>query len=474
MLTHVRGWRRGWQERSKLERIDLYTRLTMSVIPWIFTLSWQLAPFASDIRRAPLPMALALALLVICVAQCVVSNRNVRASYAHYHGTAAFPRRRMLAPLALLLVALGLLAALAAVDGVEPPGLLMMAMNVPLALAMTQVLLVPVRTFLVQSLALTALTTGALAAAGVRGGILAGVVPATLFGCVLVLISFRPSAWSLSVMWQAEEARDVQARLAVAEERLRFGRDLHDVLGRNLAVIALKSELAMELARRGRPEAVDQMVEVQRIARSSQQEVRDVVRGYREADLSTELAGAKGVLRAAGIECAVVGDSGAELAAPVQAALGWVVREAATNVLRHGDPRRCTIRLTTAADEVVLDVENDGAPMTPASAGSGSGEHGSGGSGSDGSGSEGSRTDGSGTDGSGMDGSGSGLPGLRERLGSLDGSLDAGTAGDGLFRLTARIPRTARTPRTPRTSHTEHASHASHAETRAALLEERR
>ncbi|MGW0666309.1 sensor histidine kinase [Streptomyces sp. NPDC002746] len=466
MLTHVRGWRRGWQERSKLERIDLYTRLTMSVIPWIFTLSWQLAPFASEIRRAPLPMALALALLVVCVAQCVVSNRNVRPSYADYHGTAAFPRRRMMAPLALLLVALGLLAALAAVDGVGPPGLLMMAMNVPLALAMTQVLLVPVRTFLVQSLALTALTTGALAAAGVRGGVLAGVVPATLFGCVLVLVSFRPSAWSLSVMWQAEEARDVQARLAVAEERLRFGRDLHDVLGRNLAVIALKSELAMELARRGRPEAVDQMVEVQRIARSSQQEVRDVVRGYREADLSTELAGAKGVLQAAGIACAVVGDSGAELAAPVQAALGWVVREAATNVLRHGDPRRCTIRLTTAADEVVLYVENDGAPMTPASAGSGSGEHGSGGSGTDGSG-----TDGSGSDGSGTDGSGSGLPGLRERLGSLDGSLDAGTAGDGLFRLTARIPRTGRTARTPRTAHT---AHTSHTETRAALLEERR
>lgn len=428
MLTRVRGWRRGWQERSKLERIDLYTRLTMSVIPWIFTLSWQLTPFASGIRHAPLPLALGLALLLVCVAQCVLSNRNVRPSYAVYNGTAEFPRRRLIAPAALLLVGQGLLAALAAVDGVDPPGLLMMAMNVPLALVMTQVLLVPVRTFLFQSLGLVALTVGALAAAGVRGGLLAGVVPATLFGCLLVLISIRPSAWSLSVMWQAEEARDVQARLAVAEERLRFGRDMHDVLGRNLAVIALKSELAMELAQRGRPEAVDQMVEVQRIARSSQQEVRDVVRGYREADLTTELAGAKGVLRAAGIECAVVGDSGAELPAPVQAALGWVVREAATNVLRHGDPRRCTIRLTASAHEVVLDVENDGAQTATATGDSGS-------------------------DGTCSGASGSGLPGLRERLVQLDGSLDAGPAGDGLFRLTARIPRT---------------------ESRTALLEERR
>lgn len=159
------------------------------------------------------------------------------------------------------------------------------------------------------------------------------------------MLTSRCSAWVLDVMWKLREARDVQARLAVAEERLRFGRDMHDVLGRNLAVIALKSELAVEPAQRGRPQAVDQMVEVQRIARASQQEIRDVVRGYREADLRTELTGAQSVLRAAGIECGIEGDSGAELPTPVQSALGRVVREAATNVLRHGDPRRCTIRL---------------------------------------------------------------------------------------------------------------------------------
>lgn len=416
MSVLVRGWRRSWQERSKLERIDLYTRLTLSVIPWIFALSWQLTPFKSDIRHAPLPIALGVALLLVSLAQCLLSNRNVDLSYAHYLGTAVFPRRRQLTPLVLLLVNLGLLATMAGVDGIDDGGLLVMAMNAPIAFAITQTLLAPVRTFLIQSFAVTALNVGVLAAVGVRGGTLIGVVPTTLFGCVLVLISVRPSAWSLGVMWQAEEARDLQARLAVAEERLRFGRDLHDVLGRNLAVIALKSELAVELAQRGRPEAVDQMVEVQRIARTSQQEVRDVVRGYREADLSTELAGARGVLSAAGIECEVVGDTGGPLPAPVQSALGWVVREAATNVLRHGDPRRCTIRLSSSADEVVLRVENDGVAVAAA------GPDGS--SGAD--------------DGSGP--GGSGLAGLRERLRVLDGSLDAGPAGNGLFRLTATIP----------------------------------
>ncbi|MET9660396.1 histidine kinase [Streptomyces sp. NPDC006510] len=412
----VRGWRRSWQQRSKLERIDLYSRLTISVIPWTFALSWQLAPFKSDIRHAPLPLALGVALLILSLVQCLLSNRNVQLSYEHYLGVSVFPRRRQLPPLVLVLVSLALLATLAGVDGVNHAGLLLMTLNTPVAFAITQSLLVPVRTFLIQSFAVAALNTGVLAAVGLRGGPLAGVVPATLFGCLLTLISVRPSAWSLGVMWQAEEARDLQARLAVAEERLRFGRDLHDVLGRNLAVIALKSELAVELAQRGRPEAVDQMVEVQRIARTSQQEVRDVVRGYREADLSTELAGARGVLSAAGIECEVAGDVGGELPAPVQSALGWVVREAATNVLRHGDPRHCTIRLRSSADAVVLQVENDGAAVAVAGPG------GSSGAGDD----------------SGSDGSG--LAGLRERLSVLDGSLEAGPARNGLFRLTATIP----------------------------------
>lgn len=417
MGTRVPGWtgvRGGWQRRGKLERIDLYSRVTVCVTPWVFTFSWAPTPLVADIRRDALPVALGEALVVVLLGQCLLSNRNVKPSYAHYLGTSEFDRGRLTAPLVLMLVALGLMAALAGMDGIGTSGLLVWVIDAPMAFAITQVLLVPVRTYLLHSLLLAAVTTGVLAAAGLRGGALAGVVPATLFGCLLVLVSVRPSVWSLSVMWQAEQARGLQARLAVAEERLRFGRDMHDVLGRNLAVIALKSELAVELALRGRPQAVDQMVEVQRIARASQQEVRDVVRGYREVDLSTELLGAQGVLRAAGIECGVEGD-GAGLPAPVRSALGWVVREAATNVLRHGDPRRCTVRLAVAADgTAVLEVENDGA-SGPAEGADGAG-------------------------GPGGERGGTGLAGLRERLGALGGSLDAGPAGDGLFRLTATVP----------------------------------
>ncbi|WP_077800337.1 sensor histidine kinase [Streptomyces sp. JHA26] len=220
------------------------------------------------------------------------------------------------------------------------------------------------------------------------------------------------SVWLLDAVYTLDEARETRARLAVAEERLRFGRDLHDVMGRNLAVIALKSELAVQLSRRGRPEAVEQMIEVQRIAQESQREVRDVVRGYREADLEVELAGARGVLGAAGIDCEVRGDT-AGLPAEVQSALGWVVREATTNVLRHGDAGTCAVVVRSSEGRVVLTVENDGVPETAGSPGA------SGGVGAS---------------------VGSGLAGLRERLSAVDGTLEAGPVGRGVFRLTAEVP----------------------------------
>lgn len=94
----VRGWHRSWQERSKMERIDLYSRFTISCIPWLFTLAWQGTPFDHDIRHEPLPLTLGLALLLVSLAQCLLSNRNLHPSYEHYLGISVFPERRLLAP----------------------------------------------------------------------------------------------------------------------------------------------------------------------------------------------------------------------------------------------------------------------------------------------------------------------------------------------------------------------------------------
>ncbi|MYR70824.1 sensor histidine kinase [Streptomyces sp. SID4925] len=292
----------------------------------------------------------------------------------------------------------------------EFPEIQMALAAVVLPFMTSLVLVVPVWTSTACLVAVAAGVGGGVWAAGGNALFALATFVSVALGNALVSATVRVSAWSLGVMLKLREAKDVETRLAVAEERLRFGRDMHDVLGRNLAVIALKSELAVELAQRGKPAAVDQMTEVQRIARDSQQEFRDVVRGYREIDLPTELAGAQGVLEAAGITCAVRDSGlrpGEHLPADVRSALGWVVREAATNVLRHGDPRRCSIHLDTDRDSVRLVVENDGVPQDAAGA---------------------------------SPGAGSGLRGLRERLGALDGRLEAGPAGDGLFRLRATVP----------------------------------
>jgi two-component system, NarL family, sensor histidine kinase DesK len=214
--------------------------------------------------------------------------------------------------------------------------------------------------------------------------------------------AYRVSLWMLGMFWELDRARQLEGKFAVAEERLRFSRDLHDVVGRNLSVVALKAELAAQLAKRGRAEAVDEMLEVRRIAQDSLTELRAVVSGYREADLDVELAGARSLLTSAGIDCRVVGD-GNGLPRPVQSALGWAVREGMTNVLRHSDARTCTIALRPAEHAVTLTMDNDGVT-----------NH--------------------------TEGSGSGLVGLTERITGLGGSVATQRERPDRFRLTVSLP----------------------------------
>ncbi|MFF8484948.1 sensor histidine kinase [Streptomyces antibioticus] len=458
MLGRIRGWqRRHWKDRSKAERVELQTVITWYVTTWFFPFAWLALPLLGGLERRPAPMIVGGLLLLVAALQCVAANRLTRPVLDHYLKRSEFPMRALIPSAALTAAGLALALVLAALDGTDPVTVRLSAGTVLLCFGMLYGLLVPVRLFLRRSaeLAVVVMALFGWTDPHLGGIVMIGVI--TAFGACFSLFACRCSAWNLSVLWEAERAGEVEARLAVAEERLRFGRDLHDVMGRNLAVIALKSELAVQLARRGRPEAVEQMIEVQRIAQESQREVREVVRGYREADLGVELAGAQGVLTAAGIACEVRGEAGG-LPAGVQSALGWVVREATTNVLRHGDAGHCSVGLRVTEGRVVLTVENDGAER---GADGGSGGKGAGGA----SGGKGARGV-SGTKGAGGTGAveaaggtrttggteaargtasaegtgGSGLAGLRERLRRVDGTLEAGFAGAGVFRVVAEVP----------------------------------
>jgi two-component system, NarL family, sensor histidine kinase DesK len=219
---------------------------------------------------------------------------------------------------------------------------------------------------------------------------------------VFMASTFPTFVWISRVLFELDRSRQAETRLAIAEERLRFGRDLHDVLGRNLSVIALKSELATRVAHTDPDEAAEQMEEVRQVAESSLKEVRDVVRGYRSTDLDAELAGSRAVLEAAGVHCTITG-SAAGLPAAVQSALAWVVREGTTNVLRHSDATSCELSLGRDGSAVMLTMENDGVRSAHRRSG------------------------------------GSGLIGLRERLEAAGGTLIAEVRPGRRYRLTAMV-----------------------------------
>ncbi|WP_193105028.1 sensor histidine kinase [Brachybacterium sp. FME24] len=185
-------------------------------------------------------------------------------------------------------------------------------------------------------------------------------LPQVLSHGILVLaavLTSRLSLWLAAMVRELDDAREAQAALAVAEERLRFARDLHDVTGRDLSVIAVKSELVAQLAEREDPRAVEHGREVAQIARTSLAEIRALVRGYREADLATELRGTAALLRSAHAQVSVEGTA-EDVPAAFAGTAAWVLREGGTNILRHADPT--TVTITLGPDGVAL--VNDGSP----------------------------------------------------------------------------------------------------------------
>jgi two-component system sensor histidine kinase DesK len=147
-------------------------------------------------------------------------------------------------------------------------------------------------------------------------------------------------------------AREQVAVLAAEQERLRIARDLHDLLGHSLTTVTVKAALATRLFDQDPVRARAEIGEVERLARESLADVRAAVAGFRDVRLGTELATAREVLAAAGIEADlphVVDDVPTELGG----LFGWVVREGVTNVVRHSRASRVTITLHTRAIEVV-------------------------------------------------------------------------------------------------------------------------
>ncbi|HZA74142.1 MAG TPA: sensor histidine kinase [Propionibacteriaceae bacterium] len=158
------------------------------------------------------------------------------------------------------------------------------------------------------------------------------------------------------------------SRLAVVAERERISRDLHDILGHSLTAISIKSELAGRLVASDPPGARAQMAEVEGIARQALADVRATASGIREVRVATELASARSVLLAAGVE-ARVPSAVPPLPEGVNELFGYVIREAVTNVVRHSEASHCTIDV----GEHHVSVVDDGAGSSRKAAAGGTG-----------------------------------------------------------------------------------------------------
>ncbi|MEO3800495.1 histidine kinase [Nonomuraea sp. B1E8] len=185
------------------------------------------------------------------------------------------------------------------------------------------------------------------------------------FSPELVLVQTVMTAISVGAMWanlrlwhltrEAHEGQEALSRLAVSEERLRFARDLNDLLGQSLTDIAARTARAEQTLRSGQEAAAAEMFEVRDLARQSLREVRNVVQNYRAIDLDEVLASVRAVLEAANVRCTVRAEA-ASLSPEARTLLATVVREGATNVLKHSKAERCTITI----QDGVLEMSNDG------------------------------------------------------------------------------------------------------------------
>ena len=168
------------------------------------------------------------------------------------------------------------------------------------------------------------------------------------------------------IMEQRRVARILEQRtheLEINEERNRMARDMHDILGHSLTVIALKTELATRLVDTAPDQVKAELTEVQSLARSALADVRATVNSYRELSLAGELARATNVLTSAGVRADL--PLTVEVVDPeLRELFAWVVREGVTNVVRHAHASHCRVSLTAGSIEVVDDgigLESSGA-----------------------------------------------------------------------------------------------------------------
>lgn len=245
----------------------------------------------------------------------------------------------------------------------------------------------------------------------IRDGLPWGTVAYFLVANVMTTLTVFAVTQLAGLVRQLHKARQDLADLAVEQERTRFSRDLHDLLGYSLSAITLKGELAYRLMRVDPDAAQANLEAILGVSRQALADVRSVARSYRELSLAAQATSASTMLESAGIgvELSI---QDARLPRDIDTVLATVVREGVTNMLRHSEAEHCWITFTRTAGAAVLTLANDGLSEEFVE----------------------SRPDDIHVDSIG------GVDNLRSRLQSVSGTLCASIEEGGRFRLEARVP----------------------------------
>jgi two-component system sensor histidine kinase DesK len=187
-----------------------------------------------------------------------------------------------------------------------------------------------------------------------------------LFGTLVATLAIWGISQSINRNIEVLSVREENARLALGDERNRFARDLHDILGHSLTVITVKAELANRLIDVDTDRAKAELADLERLSRDALADVRRAVEGYRELTLPGELARARMALSAAEIDAELPNTTDG-VPTDRRELFAWAVREGITNVIRHSDARRCTVVL----GEHEVEVRDDGRGSVAAGVGNG-------------------------------------------------------------------------------------------------------
>src|SRR6266511_3656730 len=218
---------------------------------------------------------------------------------------------------------------------------------------------------------------------------------------------------------QAERTREEEARRRVDEERLRIARELHDVVSHSIGVISVQAGVAAHLLERRPDKAGEALATIRQASDEALGELHAMLGVLRQPDGRAPLAPAPGLAQldalvaqaeGAGLRVEVAVQGAANLPPAVDLACYRIVQESLTNVVRHAGASHATVTVAADGDALVVEVTDDGTG-TPASG----------------------------------NGARQGIVGMRERARALGGTLQAGPAPEGGFRVSARLPTGGRT-----------------------------